>query len=152
MAFILYGILMITEYLKYISEILKTGLLNMLTLMKILWQNSINIIDNEVFKYNYAVLHCIKYELFDDVNDFYIAFDKLKELIDADSKIELSYRYFISIIETKLKRLSHTNIDLVSNIQYADKKLKTNLNNKTILLLGDFYYNNNIILCANYNI
>ena len=112
----------------------------------------INIIDNEVFKYNYAVLHCIKYELFDDVNDFYIAFDKLKELIDADSKIELSYRYFISIIETKLKRLSHTNIDLVSNIQYADKKLKTNLNNKTILLLGDFYYNNNIILCANYNI
>lgn len=58
----------------------------------------------------------------------------------------------MSIIETKLKRLGHTNIDLVSNIQYADKKLKTNLNNKTILLLGDFYYNNNIILCANYNI
>lgn len=52
----------------------------------------------------------------------------------------------------KLKRLGDTNIDLVSNIQYADKKLKTNLNNKTILLLGDFYYNNNIILCANYNI
>ena len=117
-----------------------------------LYISSINITTNEVFKYNYAVLHCIKYELFDDDNNFNIAFDKLKELIDADSKIELSYRYFISIIEMKLKRLVDTNIDLISHIQYADKKLKTNLNNKTILLLGDFYYNNNIILCANYNI
>lgn len=117
-----------------------------------LYINHINIIANEVFKYNYAVLHCIKYELFDDVNDFDSAFNELKELIDADSKIELSYRYFISIIETKLKRLGHTNIDLVSHIQYADKKLETNLNNGTILLLGDFYHSNNRILCANYNI
>lgn len=112
----------------------------------------INIVSNEVFKYNYAAFHCIKYELFDDDKDFNIAFDKLKKLIDADSKIELSYRYFISIIETKLKRVGDTNIDLIPHIQYANNKLKTNLNNKTILLLGDFYYNNNIILCANYNI
>lgn len=115
-----------------------------------LYINHINIIANEVFKYNYAVLHCIKYELFDDDNDFDSAFNELKELIDADSKIELSYRYFISIIETKLK--SGGNANLASHIQYANNKLKTNLNNKTILLLGDFYYNNNIILCANYNI
>lgn len=117
-----------------------------------LYINHINIIANEVFKYNYAVLHCIKYELFDDDNDFDSAFNKLKELIDADSKIELSYRYFISIIEMKLKRLGDTNIDLIPHIQYADKKLKTNLNNGTILLLGDFYHSNNKILCANYNI
>lgn len=52
-----------------------------------LYISSINITTNEVFKYNYAVLHCIKYELFDDVNDFDSAFNELKELIDADSKI-----------------------------------------------------------------
>lgn len=74
----------------------------------------------------------MKYELFDDDKDFNIAFDKLKELIDADSKIELSYRYFISIIETKLKSGGNTN--LASHIQYSNNKLKTNLNNKTILL------------------
>lgn len=112
--------------------------------------NYINIDAHEVFKYNYAVLHCIKYELFDDDNDFNIAFDKLKELIDFDSKIELSYKYFMSIIETKLKRDGNTNLAL--HIQYANNKLKTNLNNGTILLSGDFYHNNNRILCANYNI
>lgn len=112
--------------------------------------NYINIDAHEVFKYNYAVLHCIKYELFDDDNDFNIAFDKLKELIDADSKIELSYRYFTSIIETKLKRDRNTNLAL--HIQYANNKLKNNLDNGTILLSGDFYHNNNRILCANYNI
>lgn len=112
--------------------------------------NYINIDAHEVFKYNYAVLYCIKYELFDDDNDFNIAFDKLKELIDSDSKIELSYKYFMSIIETKLKRGG--NIDLASHIRDTNNKLKTNLNNGTILLSGDFYHNNNRILCTNYNI
>lgn len=73
-----------------------------------LYINHINIIANEVFKYNYAVLHCIKYELFDDDNNFNIAFDKLKELIDADSKIELSYRYFMSIYEYNKNKIKKT--------------------------------------------